>query len=53
VRGSADGFRVTEFSSKNGRTRVSGTLRYRDGATEPRTVWLIREDGAWKIASDP
>lgn len=53
ARGSANGFRVTGFSSKNGRTRVSGTLRYRDGGTEPRTVWLIREDGAWKISSDP
>ena len=51
--GPADGFRVTGFSGKNGRTRVSGTLRYRDGATEPRTVWLVEEGGAWKIASDP
>jgi hypothetical protein len=53
TRGPADGFRVTGFSSKNGRTRVSGSLRYRDGVTEPQTLWLVREDGAWKIASDP
>lgn len=51
--GPADGFRVTGYSSRNGRTRVSGTLRYRDGATEPRTVWLAQEHGAWKIVSDP
>ena len=53
ARGPADGFRITGYSSRNGRTSVSGTLRYRDGATESRTVWLDKEDRAWKIVSDP
>lgn len=53
ARGPTEGFRVMGVKRNTVRTRVSGTLRYRDGATEPRTVWLVREDGAWKIASDP
>jgi hypothetical protein len=46
-------FRVTSFSVKGATARISGTLRYRDGAAEPRTVRLVKEGGAWKIASDP
>ena len=51
-RGLVAGFRVSNFSVKNGMVWLTSTLRYRDGATERRRVRLVREDGAWKIAAD-
>lgn len=51
TRGPAESFRVTNFNIRNGQARISGTLRYRDGTTESRTVWLIEEGGAWKITA--
>lgn len=52
-RGPVTGYRVTGFSIRNGAARISGTVRYRDGSTEPRPVRLVDEAGAWKITSDP
>ncbi|HEY8600893.1 MAG TPA: phage terminase large subunit family protein [Thermomicrobiales bacterium] len=49
--GPVAGFDTTSFSIKNGRARISGKLRYRDGTTESRVVQLVREGGSWKIVS--
>ncbi len=51
--GPVSSFDTNSFSVKNGRARISGRLRYRDGTTESRVVQLIEEGGAWKIASAP
>ena len=46
-------FNTNSFSVKNGRARISGRLRYRDGTAESRVVQLVREGGDWKITSAP
>jgi hypothetical protein len=51
--GPVDRFDQTRFSSRNGRTRITGTVHYRSGATETLTLQLVEEAGGWKIASDP
>ena len=51
--GPAAGFSVRGTSVKTTTARVSGTLRYQNGASESRTVQLVKEGGAWKIASSP
>lgn len=53
ARGPVTGYRVTGFSIRGATARVSGTVRYRDGSTEPHTLRLVDEGNAWKIASDP
>jgi hypothetical protein len=51
--GPIDRFDQSRFSSRNGRTQITGVVHYRGGATETLTFRLVEEAGAWKIASNP
>lgn len=45
----------TNISTTNGNTTatVTGTLRYTSGASEPKTVTLVKEGDDWRISSAP
>lgn len=45
----------TSISSSGGATTatITGTLRYSRGATEAKTITLVKEGDAWKISSAP
>lgn len=45
----------TNISAVNGKTTatVTGTLSYASGATDPKTITLVKEDNGWKLSSLP
>jgi hypothetical protein len=55
--GAIDQFKIstTNVSAVNGKTTatVAGTLSYASGATDPKTVMLVKEDNSWKLSSLP
>ena len=46
-------FSVTSTNINNNTAIVRGTVRYRNGASEARTIDLVKEGSNWKISSLP
>lgn len=55
--GAIDQFKIasTNVSVVNGKTTatVTGMLSYASGATDPKTITLVKEDTGWKLSSLP
>lgn len=45
----------TNINNTNGRVTatISGTLAYHTGASDPKIITLVKEDGAWKLSRLP
>ena len=51
--GPVTGFSVTSTNINNNTAIVRGTVRYRNGVSEARTIDLVKEGSNWKISSLP